>query len=25
MLFHWFTGDGEWAGHEFKTRPRSRW
>ncbi|SCK27207.1 hypothetical protein YUYDRAFT_03022 [Streptomyces sp. ScaeMP-e48] len=17
MLFHWFTGDGEWAGHEF--------
>ncbi|MEU2291905.1 DUF6879 family protein [Streptomyces bacillaris] len=17
VLFHWFTGDGEWAGHEF--------
>ena len=22
VLFHWFTGDGEWAGHEFnEARP----
>ncbi|MFI5722859.1 DUF6879 family protein [Streptomyces cyaneofuscatus] len=21
VLFHWFTGDGEWAGHEFNEDP----
>ncbi|MFP8903126.1 DUF6879 family protein [Streptomyces atacamensis] len=21
VLFHWFTGDGEWAGHEFSEDP----
>ncbi|WP_055557668.1 DUF6879 family protein [Streptomyces sp. NBRC 110028] len=21
VLFHWFTGDGEWAGHEFDEDP----
>ncbi|MFJ8476234.1 DUF6879 family protein [Kitasatospora sp. NPDC094011] len=21
VLFHWFTGDGEWAGHEFTEGP----
>lgn len=21
VLFHWFTGDGEWAGHEFTEEP----
>ncbi|MFI9311341.1 DUF6879 family protein [Streptomyces triculaminicus] len=21
VLFHWFTGDGEWAGHEFNQDP----
>jgi hypothetical protein len=21
VMFHWFTGDGDWAGHEFNTDP----
>lgn len=21
VLFHWFTGDGDWAGHEFNENP----